>query len=171
MTDYPWLKKYEEGVPPTIDIAMRPLAQLLRDATQKYADQVALHMVLKYLPLGLAIQSRMTFRQLVNANQFWSFNGVVGLTDAPLASASRGETLRLEIVNDTAFPHAMHLHGIHFREVSASGSLGPMRDTVLLFAGETREIAFAASHPGKWLFHCHMLSHTASGMATWIEVT
>ncbi|MBZ0130466.1 MAG: multicopper oxidase family protein [Rhodobacteraceae bacterium] len=114
---------------------------------------------------------RMTFRQLAEANQFWSFNGVVGLTDAPLASASRGETLRLEIVNDTAFPHAMHLHGIHFREVSASGSLGPMRDTVLLFAGETREIVFAASHPGKWLFHCHMLSHTASGMATWIEVT
>ena len=85
MSDYPWLKKYEEGVPPTIDIAMRPLAQLLRDATQKYADQVALHMVLKYLPLGLAIQSRMTFRQLDQASDRFA----AGLQKMGLAPGDR----------------------------------------------------------------------------------
>jgi len=25
-------------------------------------------------------------------------------------------------------------------------------------------------NPGKWLLHCHMLSHQASGMKTWVEV-
>ena len=112
----------------------------------------------------------MGFRALVNANQFWSFNGVVGMTDTPLADLSAGETARINIRNDTAFPHAMHLHGMHVREVLGNGEFGPLRDTMLLFPDETREVAFVAGNPGKWIFHCHMLGHTASGMATWINV-
>ena len=92
------------------------------------------------------------------------------MTEKPLASLSRGETARVEIYNDTSFPHAMHLHGMHFREVLEGGEVGPLRDTLLMFGGETREIAFVADNPGKWLFHCHMLSHAASGMMTWLEV-
>ncbi len=112
-----------------------------------------------------------SFRQLVQANQFWAFNGTVGMTEYPFAQMTRGETARLEIYNDTSFPHAMHLHGMHFREIFKDGSLGPLRDTFLMFGGETREIAFVAHNPGKWLFHCHMLSHAASGMMTWVEVS
>lgn len=112
----------------------------------------------------------MDMRQIAEANQFWAFNGVVGLTDTPLAQLSRNETVRMTIINDTSFPHAMHLHGMHFREVLGDGSLGPMRDTLLSFSGQTREIAFQAHNPGKWLFHCHMLAHAASGMTTWIDV-
>jgi FtsP/CotA-like multicopper oxidase with cupredoxin domain len=111
-----------------------------------------------------------TFRQLAEVNQFWSFNGVVGMTDTPLASLSQGELVRLKIENETRFPHAMHLHGMHFREVQSNGELGPMRDTLLNFGGQTTEIAFRADNPGKWLFHCHMLSHAEAGMRTWIHV-
>lgn len=111
-----------------------------------------------------------SFRELIAANQFWSFNGVVGVTDTPLAQLSSGETARVSIRNATVFPHAMHLHGMHFREVLAEGELGPLRDTLLVFGDETREIAFVAGAPGKWLFHCHMLAHAASGMATWVHV-
>ena len=64
----------------------------------------------------------------------------------------------------------MHLHGMHFRELFDDGSMGPLRDTMLMFGGEKREIAFLADNPGKWLFHCHMLSHAASGMMTGIDV-
>lgn len=113
----------------------------------------------------------MSFRDLAAANQFWSFNGVVGMTDTPLAELSSGETARISIRNDTIFPHAMHLHGMHFREILEDGKLGPLRDTLLIFGDETRDIAFVAGNPGKWIFHCHMLAHTASGMATWINVT
>ena len=112
----------------------------------------------------------MDMEQIANANQFWAFNGVVGLTDTPLARLSRNETARMTIVNDTAFAHAMHLHGMHFREVLADGTLGPLRDTLLIFSGQTRDIAFLAHNPGKWLFHCHMLAHAASGMTTWVDV-
>lgn len=113
---------------------------------------------------------RRTFRQLVQSNQFWAFNGEIGLTADPLVAADVGETVRLEIVNDTSFPHGMHLHGQHFHEVAQDGALGPLRDTLLVFGGETREIAFVASNPGDWLFHCHMLSHQDAGMKTWMRV-
>lgn len=112
----------------------------------------------------------MGFQGMAQAGQFWAFNGVVGMTDAPLLTADNGQTVRLEIANETVFPHAMHLHGMHFREVLQDGSLGPLRDTLLTFGRETREIAFMADNPGDWLFHCHMLSHADSGMMTWLKV-
>ena len=113
---------------------------------------------------------RKSFRELVNANQFWAFNGTIGMTETPLAELALGQTAKLEIYNDTSFPHAMHLHGMHFREIGQGGTLGPLRDTLLMFGGETRTIGFVADNPGDWLFHCHMLSHAASGMMTWIRV-
>ena len=72
--------------------------------------------------------------------------------------------------NATAFPHAMHLHGHHFRALG-SGGPGPLRDTLLIAAGEKSEIAFVADNPGDWLLHCHMVEHAASGMMTWIHVS
>lgn len=114
---------------------------------------------------------RRGMMDLARAGQFWAFNGEVGGMDGPpFAALSLGETVRLKMTNDTAFPHAMHLHGIHFHELGADGSIGPTRDTSLILRGETREIAFVADNPGKWLLHCHMLSHAASGMMAWINV-
>ncbi len=113
---------------------------------------------------------RMELRELAAQGQFWAFNGVVGLSDEPFLTASLGETVRIPITNDTAFPHAMHLHGHHFRDVRPDGSLGPWRDTILVAPDETREIAFVADNPGEWAFHCHMLSHSSAGMMSRIKV-
>ncbi|SLN54520.1 Copper resistance protein A precursor [Pseudoruegeria aquimaris] len=120
---------------------------------------------------GTYLGRLLSARELVEEGQIWTFNGVAGLPEEPLASLSRGEVLRIPMRNDTAFPHAMHLHGTHFREVLPGGGLGPLRDTILVNADETREIAFVADNPGDWLLHCHMLSHQAAGMKTWIRVT
>jgi len=114
---------------------------------------------------------RMDMRQLVQAGQFWAFNGMAGMSDAPFVEAALGEVIRVPMTNRTAFPHAMHMHGMHSREVLADGSLGPWRDTFLVNPDETREIAFVAENPGDWMFHCHMLSHQKSGMMTWVRVT
>lgn len=114
---------------------------------------------------------RLGFRQLARAGKFWALNDVAEMTDTPLADLSLNEPVRLKIENQTVFPHAMHLHGMHFRELRPNGAFGPMRDTILLAGNESREITFMADNPGNWLFHCHMLSHAASGMTTWIRVT
>lgn len=109
-------------------------------------------------------------RALAGRGLFWALNGVAGRPDVPLLDLSLGESVRIGLANDTAFPHAMHLHGVHFSEVFGDGTLGPLRDTILLNPQETREIAFQAHNPGDWLFHCHMLAHHQAGMGTWIRV-
>lgn len=111
-------------------------------------------------------------REIAQAGQFWALNGRVdGMARPPLAELALGESGRLKIVNDTAFPHGMHLHGMHFHEIAPDETIGDLRDTTLLGAGETREILFLADNPGDWMLHCHMLGHAASGMMTWIRVT
>ncbi|KCV81072.1 multicopper oxidase [Actibacterium atlanticum] len=101
----------------------------------------------------------------------WSFNGVSGLPMEPLGQFRWGDTAEITLSNPTAFDHGIHLHGHHFREVLGSGPFGPWRDTLLVKAGEDRKIACVFDNPGRWLLHCHMLSHSADGMATWVEVT
>ncbi len=111
-----------------------------------------------------------TMGELAENGMFWALNGVAGLPDEPLLTAERGETIRIKIINDTGFPHAMHLHGFHFRKIEEDGTQGPLRDTILVERNKTAEIAFVADNPGDWLFHCHMLEHTAAGMLTWVKV-
>jgi len=100
----------------------------------------------------------------------WSFNDVSDLPDAPFASMKRGETVRITLANDTAFPHGIHLHGHHFYELAADGSLGDLRDTTLVAADESRDVLCVFDNPGRWLIHCHMLSHAIGGMRTWVDV-
>ncbi|WP_368346447.1 multicopper oxidase family protein [Pelagovum sp. HNIBRBA483] len=101
----------------------------------------------------------------------WSFNGVSDLTDEPWLKLDRGTTVQISLVNDTSFPHGIHLHGQHFYEVANDGSLGPLRDTSLVNARESRDIICVFDNPGRWFLHCHMLGHSATGMKTWVEVT
>lgn len=113
------------------------------------------------------------FDELVGLRRVWAFNGVAGDMDEPLFRASAGQTVKLTIFNDTRWPHAMHLHGHHFKVLTRDGKADPngdWRDTVLNAPMETIEIALEASNPGKWLLHCHMLEHQVAGMKTWFEV-
>ncbi|GAA6165484.1 multicopper oxidase family protein [Pelagimonas sp. KU-00592-HH] len=117
---------------------------------------------------GGAMSQRMM--QGMMGNGIWAFNGQSGLTDTPLHSFARGQTARIRLVNDTRFPHGIHLHGHHFFEVGSDGSLGAFRDTTLVDPGGTRDIVCVFDNPGKWLLHCHMLGHQAAGMKTWVKV-
>ncbi len=101
----------------------------------------------------------------------WSFNGVSDLPDQPWLKVERGTAIQITLANDTSFPHGIHLHGQHFYEVTDDGSLGPLRDTSLVNARESKDILCVFENPGKWLLHCHMLGHAATGMKTWVEVT
>ena len=109
-------------------------------------------------------------RALAERGMAWALNGMAGMPDSPLAELQTGEPVRIILVNDTAWPHAMHVHGHHFQEILPDGGLGPLRDTILVHRTERREIAFMADNPGKWMMHCHMLGHAYSGMMTWFTV-
>ena len=106
-------------------------------------------------------------RALAGRGMVWSFNGMAGMTDTPFAEVARGEIVRIAIINETAWPHGIHLHGHHFVELNGTNRL---RDTTLVAPRSRTEIAFVADNPGDWLLHCHMLEHAASGMMTWLRV-
>jgi len=103
-------------------------------------------------------------------SDLWAFNHRSGMPDAPWRRFARGQTARITLRNDTAFPHGIHLHGHHFHELREDGSLGDYRDTTLVDPRRSRDILCVFDNPGQWLLHCHTLAHQASGMKTWVEV-
>lgn len=105
-----------------------------------------------------------------DGDSIWAFNNVSDLQADPFGSFQNGETVRITFVNDTSFPHGIHLHGHHFYEVDENGALGDLRDTTLVNAGESRDVICVFDNPGRWLLHCHMLSHAVGGMRTWVNV-
>lgn len=104
-----------------------------------------------------------------DGDNIWAFNNVSDLPRQPYGSFSRGETVRMTLVNDTAFPHGIHLHE-HFFEVGDDDAVGDLRDTTLVEADARRDIICVFDNRGKWLLHCHKLSHAAGGMRTWMNV-
>jgi FtsP/CotA-like multicopper oxidase with cupredoxin domain len=114
-------------------------------------------------------------RTLMHNGLAWAINGVAarGHVHEPLLTLERNRSYVLELINDTAWPHPMHLHGHSFRVISRNGSPTRHRewvDTALLHRRERAEIAFVADNPGDWMFHCHILEHQAAGMMGTIRV-
>ncbi|MGI9488388.1 MAG: multicopper oxidase family protein [Geminicoccaceae bacterium] len=126
---------------------------------------------------GAIMRGRMMdMRELVDKGRLWAINGRVPdeiYREPPLLRSKIGASQIIEMVNRTAFEHPIHLHGHVFRVLKRNGRNEPhrpLRDTVLLGADETIEIAFVADNPSKWMFHCHILEHQGSGMMGVVEV-
>lgn len=116
---------------------------------------------------------KLSRRDLQRTRQFWSFNGVANLAKDPLFRVEKGSSVVIRTVNQTGWPHGMHLHGHHFQVSKINGQVPEhidWRDTFAINGDEEIEIAFVADNPGKWLIHCHMLEHAAAGMTTWFEI-
>ncbi len=135
------------------------------------------------MPMGGMSGNRMPMGQMPmggassHAAAIWTINGQsVPEGDhrhEPLLRLDLGRSYVLDLVNDTAWYHPIHLHGHVFRVVSRDRQPVARRewaDTVLLRPRSRAEIAFAADNPGKWMLHCHVLEHQASGMMGVFEV-
>jgi FtsP/CotA-like multicopper oxidase with cupredoxin domain len=100
----------------------------------------------------------------------WTINGKLWGEHRPLP-VQTGERVELVMRNDSMMGHPMHLHGHHFQVVAINGRRiqGARRDTVWLPPQSEVTVAFDASNPGTWAFHCHHLYHMATGMMTVVE--
>ena len=104
----------------------------------------------------------------------WAFNREIGGYELNLSDVSLSDVVNLRVWNDTSWPHAMHLHGQHFWVESkefGKETKPLLRDTYLMQPGEKADLLFLANNQGRWLFHCHMLEHHASGMGGVISIT
>ncbi len=114
-------------------------------------------------------------RSLMRQGLAWAVNGVVadGHVLDPFVTLERGSSHVLELRNDTAWWHPIHLHGHSFRVIARDGrptALREWRDTVLMAPRERVDIAFVADNPGDWMFHCHILEHQEAGMMGVVRV-
>ena len=107
-------------------------------------------------------------------------NMVWKLVDAATGKANKdidwrfavGDRVKIRIVNtmDSEHPmhHPFHIHGAgRFLVVARDGQLNPnlvWKDTVLIPAGETTDILFEVTEPGRWMAHCHIAEHHQNGM-------
>lgn len=84
---------------------------------------------------------------------------------------TQGDSARYRVVNLSTLEHPMHLHGFYFR-VDARGD--GIRDslythaqqrlavTELIAPGQTMMLAWQATRPGDWIFHCHFAGHLST---------
>ncbi len=118
----------------------------------------------------------MDLRQIARQGYVWAMNDIVANkpTMPPLVEVKQGQSVRLVIDNQTAFPHPMHLHGHHMKLLSIDGN--PVReahwvDSPLVMPRQRIEVAFVADNPGDWLFHCHVLEHHVAGLGALVSIT
>lgn len=89
-------------------------------------------------------------------------------------TASLGATEVWQVENLVGMDHPFHLHGFRFQVISRNGEPVPYRswkDTVNVPKRETvRFVVRYADHPGRWMFHCHIVDHEDQGMMGVLEV-
>ena len=91
----------------------------------------------------------------------------------PAYSLPLGKWAKLRFVNESFRLHPMHLHGQFFYVVARNGEAvdeAHWRDTVLVHARETVDVALVPRDAGLWMLHCHILEHAESGMMTLLKV-
>jgi len=118
----------------------------------------------------------MGLREIAQQGYVWAINDVVGnkIDMPPLIDTEKGRSIRLTLRNETAFPHPMHLHGHHMKQLSIDEQVltdPHWVDSPLLMPKQTMELAFVADNPGDWLFHCHALEHHAAGLGALVRIT
>jgi len=115
----------------------------------------------------------------MGGNAAWAINSQSMTGDGspgmpPLFEIARGRSCILDVRNDTAWWHPMHLHGHSFQVLDRDGKPEPhdvWGDTVLVRPRERVRVAFVADNPGDWMFHCHVMEHQVGGLMTIIRVT
>lgn len=99
-----------------------------------------------------------------------SINGKMYPFTEPLEYAV-GDHIRWRVINPTVAEHPMHLHGA-FYELMSVGSFdadnsypsGERQSVVTqnMRPGSTMMMEWTPSHPGRWLFHCHLQLHIST---------
>ncbi|WP_374331741.1 multicopper oxidase family protein [Aestuariivirga sp.] len=102
-------------------------------------------------------------RTLLENGKGWAINGVAGPAAEPLFVATRGEAIRLDIQNRTAFAQPLHIHGHDWQAIGAPPP-GLFQDTVVVPAGQTVSLAFVADNPGLWALHSLVAERADGGL-------
>lgn len=100
----------------------------------------------------------------------WGFDGEKLSEIKDPIPFTKGERVRIKLVNDTMMSHPIHLHGHFFELVTGHGDFAPRKHTVMVQPGGIAMFDLTADAPGDWAFHCHLLYHMHAGMMQVVTV-
>jgi suppressor of ftsI len=90
---------------------------------------------------------------------------------------TEGDVVKVRLYNDPKSAHPMqhpfHVHGQRFLVLATNGVPNDnlvWKDTTQVKTGDTVDILIPMEHVGKWMAHCHILEHLASGMIILFDV-
>lgn len=106
----------------------------------------------------------------------WTINGQPYDHERVVARPELGSVETWLLVNATTQSHYIHLHAVDWFVVSRNGGTpaadeGVLKETFRIDPGETLAVgAKFTDHTGRFLIHCHMLSHEDHAMMTTFEI-
>lgn len=92
-------------------------------------------------------------------------NGYAYAGNTPTFRAKVGQDVAFHVISANNDFHTFHIHGHRWRDTS-----GAYTDTPTVGPFETITARFSEDNPGRWMYHCHVLSHQDAGMAGWYIV-
>lgn len=157
------------------------IGQVLRfDVTERARDRSEVPRVLRRLPrldrptVERTIELRMDER---GPDPKGYINGKVFDPDRIDTYIRRGASEVWTLTNPNQHaPHNFHMHLVQFRVLERNGDSprpadAGLKDTVMLMPGETVKVqATFDSYRGTYLYHCHLLDHSAMGMMAQMRI-
>jgi FtsP/CotA-like multicopper oxidase with cupredoxin domain len=132
---------------------------------------VALPNVLR--PVPLLDTTHVTATRVVSLTQHMINGKMIDMGRVDITTRL-GATEIWQVENLVGMDHPFHLHGFQFQVLQRNGVPERVRrwkDTVNVPKHETvRFIVRYDDHPGKWMFHCHILDHEDHGMMGILEI-
>lgn len=99
------------------------------------------------------------------AQDFDCFNGFAYLGNTPTFRARAGQRVRWRVIALGKEFHAFHIHGHRWE------SGGRSVDTEVVGPATSLTLDYVEDHPGKWLYHCHVVDHMMGGMVGYYIVS
>jgi len=82
----------------------------------------------------------------------------------PVFSAKVGEVMRVHVINIGDQIHSFHAHSVTHVSVGTLEGARWSAQVLPLLPGASDSLQFTFTHPGLWLFHCHVVNHADAGM-------
>jgi FtsP/CotA-like multicopper oxidase with cupredoxin domain len=124
------------------------------------------------LELKNALRFALTLGQSGEAHSDWIGPARFSTAIAPVFRAKPGRIVVLALTNQASLPTVFHLHGHHFRLLDRldDGWKPFWLDTLVIDAGQTQRIAFAAEYSGRWLMEATAADWAAPRLVCWYGV-
>jgi len=124
------------------------------------------------LDLKNALRVEMPLATPDGASATWIAPTHFNANSAPTFRVKRGRTVVLTLTNAAAMPVVFHLHGHHVRLLDRldDGWKPFWLDTILVDAGQTLRVAFAADTVGAWLMEAMAVEWSAPRRLRWFAV-